>query len=221
MDVDDQVAAPGGARMGRLGRLGAWLPRLRGWLPRPAGIRNGGLLLVLVALAAVMALVDRPPEPVPGGRGGGIFQHLPPPVGISQLPPATPPGGGRLSALGGERPTASDRAHPRRAQPRPVRSVSKGSLRGHAATAPAGGGQPGSGGGGGSGSGGSGPPVATPGTPSPPVAAVPATRVRVAPVTVRVTAPPVLGRDLPEVRAGTPDVRVETPAVEVPRLRLG
>jgi hypothetical protein len=32
-------------------------------LPRPTGIRNGGLLLVLVALAAARALVDRPPEP--------------------------------------------------------------------------------------------------------------------------------------------------------------
>ena len=44
-------------------------------LPRPIGIRNGGLLLVLVALAAVMALVDRPPEPGGGDRrlpGDGV-----------------------------------------------------------------------------------------------------------------------------------------------------
>jgi hypothetical protein len=214
MDVDDQVAATG--RLGRLGPL--W-----GRLPRPTGIRNGGLLLVLVGLAAVMALVDRPPEPVEGGRGRGIFQYLPPPVGITRLPPATPPGGGQPSALGGdgERPAASDRAHPRRAHPRPARSGPSGLLDGDVVSAPVGGGRSGPGSGGGSGSGGSGPPVAAPGTPGPPVAAVPATRVRVAPVTVRVTPPPVLGRDLPEVRAGTPEVRVETPAVEVARLRLG
>jgi hypothetical protein len=210
MDVDDQVAAGGGAGIGRLGRLGARLPR-------PRGIRNGGLLLVLVGLAAVMALVGRPPEPIAGGRGPGIFQHLPPPVGITQLPPAIPPGGGQLSALGGdgERPAASGRAHPRRAHPRPARSGSSGLLPGDVATRPVGGGQSGSG------SGGSGPPVVAPGTPSPPVAAVPATQVRVEPVTVRVTPPPVLGRGLPDVRVGTPEVRVETPAVEVPRLRLG
>jgi hypothetical protein len=58
-------------------------------LPRPTGIRNGGLLLVLVALAAVMGLVDRPPEPGGGelgsvgrgrdrGRGtGGVWHHHP------------------------------------------------------------------------------------------------------------------------------------------------
>jgi hypothetical protein len=219
MDVDDQVAAAGGARLGGLGRLGAGLPR-------PSGIRNGGLLLVLVGLAVVMALVDRPPEPVAGGRGGGIFQHLPPPVGITRLPPVTPPGGGQLSALGGagERPAASGRAHPRRAHPRPGRSGSSGLLRGDAVTAPAGGGQSGSGGtsgSGGSGSGGSGPPVAVPTKPGPPVAAIPATQVRVPPVTVRVDPPPLLGRDLPDVRVETPEVRARTPAVEVPRLRLG
>ena len=224
MDVDDQAAAPpGGTRLGRWGplaRLGAGVPRVG--LPRPGGIRNGGLLLVLVGLAAVMALVDRPPEPVAGGRGPGIFQHLPPPAGITQLPPATPPGGGQLSALGGdgERPAASARAHPRRTHPRPVRSGSSGLLRGDLATAPVGRDQPGSGGGGGAGAGGSGPPVTGPGSSGPPVAAVPATRVRVAPVTVRVTPSPVLGRDLPDVGVETPEVRAEIPAVEVPRLRL-
>ena len=55
----------------------------RTWLRRPAGIRNGGLLLVLVALAAVMALVDQPPQPGAGRRLPGIFQYLPPPVGIA------------------------------------------------------------------------------------------------------------------------------------------
>jgi hypothetical protein len=229
MDVDDQVAAPpGGARLGRWGLLGrlarlGWLgagvarlglrfPRLR--FPRPQGIRNGGLLLILVGLAAVMALVDRPVEPVAGGRGPGIFLHLPPPVGITQLPPATPPGGGQLSALGGdgERPAASDRAHPRRTYPRPVRSGSSELSRGDAVTAPVGGDQPGSGGGsgGGSGSGGS----------EPPVAAVPATQVRVAPVTVRVSPPSVMGRDLPDAEVETSEVRAETPAVEVLGLRL-
>ena len=220
MDADGQVAgAPGGRGLGQWGRLRARLPMAG--VPRPGGVRNGGLLLVLVGLAAVMALVDRPPEPVAGGRGPGIFQHLPPPVGITQLPPATPPGDGQLSALGGdgERPTASGRAHPRRAHPRPVRSGSTGLLQEDSVTVPVGGERPGSGGGGAAGSGGSGPPVVAPGTPGPPVAAVPATQVGVAPVTVRVTPRRVLGRDLPEVRAGTPAVRAETPAVEVPRLR--
>jgi hypothetical protein len=208
MDAEEQVAGVG---EGRLGRVWAGLPR-------PGGVRNGGLLLLLVGLAAVMALVDRPPEPVAGGLGNGIFQHLPPPAGITQLPPA-PPG-----ALGdGERPYASGRGHPRRAHPRPDRSGSSRLLRGDLVTAPGGGDQPGSGGG--SGSGGSGPPVAAP---SPPVAAVPATRVGVAPVAVRVTPPPVLGRDLPAVGVETPAVGVQTPAVrmqrsavEAPRLRLG
>ena len=51
--------------MGVLGRSGDGLhwPRFR--LSRPAGIRNGGPLLVLVGLAAVMALVDEPPEAGP------------------------------------------------------------------------------------------------------------------------------------------------------------
>jgi hypothetical protein len=197
MDTDDQVAAPGRTRLGRLGRLGAGLPR-------PTGIRNGGLLLVLVGLAAVMALVDRPPEPVASGPGGGIFQHLPPPVGItSQLPPvadqpSTPAGGQQVAALGtdGERPAASDRAHPRRLHPRPTRSGSSGLLRGDVVTRPVGGGS-------GSGSGGSGSPVVD----------APATQVRVAPVTVRVSPPPVLGRDLPDVQIETPEVRAETPGL--------
>ncbi|HET7517017.1 MAG TPA: hypothetical protein VFN05_04835 [Actinomycetes bacterium] len=50
-----------GERIG-IGRDGG--PRWRwprDWLRRPAGIRNGALLLVLVALAAVAALVDGPP----------------------------------------------------------------------------------------------------------------------------------------------------------------
>jgi hypothetical protein len=50
--------------------------------PRPpAGIRNGGLLLALVALAAVVPLVDKPPETGLGRSVPGIFQHLPPPTG--------------------------------------------------------------------------------------------------------------------------------------------
>ena len=57
MRIGDRFGFGGDAPAGR----GPWA-RLR----RPAGIRNGGLLLVLVALAAVMALVDRPPEPGPG-----------------------------------------------------------------------------------------------------------------------------------------------------------
>jgi hypothetical protein len=76
MSIDDQAAGGGASR---------W-----GWsrLPRPTGIRNGGLLLVLVALAAVVALVDEPPELGDGRRLPSIFQTLPPPTGITALPPA-------------------------------------------------------------------------------------------------------------------------------------
>ena len=101
--------------MGVLGRSGDGLrwPRFR--LPRPAGIRNGGLLLVLVALAAVMALVDEPPEAGLGRSLPGIIQHLPPPTGITQLPPtvAQPPPADD-GAAGVERPADAERAHPRR-----------------------------------------------------------------------------------------------------------
>jgi hypothetical protein len=186
-------------------------------LPRPGGIRNGGLLLVLVALAAVMALVDRPPEPGTGRSLPGVFQHLPPPAGITALPPAVeqPPalagsGGAAALAGSGERPMSLDRAHPNRQHPRPHRS---GSTRirsgGTAGQPPVGGGDGGQGG---------------DGTPPPPVTAppaAPAVRVQVPSVDVRVQPPALLGRDPPEVRAATPAVTVGTPAAEVPRLRLG
>ena len=68
MRIDDQAAGSGASRWGW------WRVRL----PRPTGIRNGGLLLVPVALAAVVALVDEPPE-LGDGRPG-------PPE-----PPASPP----------------------------------------------------------------------------------------------------------------------------------
>ena len=111
------------AQAGWAGALRWRRPRLG--LPRPSGIRNGGLLLVLVALAAVMALVDRPPE-VPDGPCPGVIQHLPPPAGITGLPPAVaqpaaPAGSGGVAALAGsgERPGSLDRAHPNRQHPRP------------------------------------------------------------------------------------------------------
>jgi hypothetical protein len=190
------------------GRGGAprWrAPRIR--LHRPTGIRNGGLLLLLVALAAVMALVDEPPEPGTGRRLPGAFQHLPPPVGITQLPPAVsqPPPTGREP---GERPAAvrpasADRAHPRREHPRPEdRSGASGRLA-RDATRP---------GGGPTGTGGTRPPAGRPAVTTPPVeVATPAARVRVPPVPVEVEPPAVLGRDLPEVRAETPEVRLELP----------
>ena len=56
-------------------------------LHRPTGIRNGGLLLALTALALVMTLVDAPVEPGRGPGPPGAFQFLPPPIGIAQLPP--------------------------------------------------------------------------------------------------------------------------------------
>ncbi|HEV2928012.1 MAG TPA: hypothetical protein VGW74_04920, partial [Propionibacteriaceae bacterium] len=60
MSIGDRIG------MGRGGASGWRWPRVR--LRRPSGIRNGGLLLVLVALAAVMALVDGPPQPGAGRR---------------------------------------------------------------------------------------------------------------------------------------------------------
>ena len=191
------------------GWVGAVWSRPRLGVPRPGGIRNGGLLLVLVALAAVMALVDRPPEPGPGRSLPGVIQHLPPPAGITALPPAVaqppaPAGAGEVVALvgSGERPAAVDRAHPKRQHPRPARSGSARVVGGGAAGRPVGG----SGGGGQGGDGTSRPPVT-----APPVAAAPAVRVQVPSVDVRVKPPALLGRDLPEVRAQTPAVTVDTP----------
>src|SRR5215218_5744604 len=146
MSTDAQAGWAGAPRWRR--------PRLG--LPRPSGIRNGGLLLVLVALAAVMALVDRPPEPGSGRSLPGVFQHLPPPAGISALPPVveqppSPAGSGGAAALAGstERPGSA--------------AVRSGGTAG----------QPVGGGGGGQGGDGTSPPVA-----APPVAA-PAVRVQV------------------------------------------
>ena len=183
-------------------------------LRRPSGIRNGGLLLVLVALAAVMALVDKPPQAGDGQRLPGVYLHLPPPAGITALPPvvgqpSNPAGGaGHLSALAGEgeRTGSSDRAHPNRKHPRPAGSRSPGRSSGDAVSRPVGGGGPG-------GTGTTRPPVT-----APPVTAAPAVSVRVPSVTVRVRPPSVLGRDLAEVRAETPAATVASPAVELPRL---
>ena len=87
MNIGDRIG------IGRGGAGGRW-PRVR--LHRPTGIRNGGLLLVLVALAAMLALVDQPPQPGTGRRLPGLFQYLPPPVGITATPlssasPCPPP----------------------------------------------------------------------------------------------------------------------------------
>jgi hypothetical protein len=207
------------AQAGWAGALRWHRPRVgrpRVGLPRPGGIRNGGLLLVLVALAAVMALVDRPPEPGTGRSLPGVFQHLPPPAGITALPPVveqpTPagPGGAVALAGSGERPLSLDRAHPNRQHPRPDRPGSTQVRSGGS------GGQSPVGGGGGQGGDGISPPPVT----APPVAA-PAVRVQVPSAEVRVQPPARLGRDLPAVRAQTPAATAATPATEVPRLRLG
>jgi hypothetical protein len=187
-------------------------------LPRPTGIRNGGLLLVLVALAAVMALVDGPPEP--GGsarRLPGAFQSLPPPVGITQLPPTPvqPPatGGAPSAQVDTAGRLAAARRHPLRLHPRPAE---RAGASGRAAASSA---RPAAAGTGGGDQGGSGtitrPPVAPPA-----VEAAPVARVRVPSAEVRVTPPAVLGRDLPEVRVRTPEVRVDAPTIEALRLRL-
>jgi hypothetical protein len=175
-------------------------------LRRPAGIRNGGLLLVLVALAAVMALVDQPPQPGPARRLPDIFQYLPPPVGITATPPVVdqplPAAEPAAAALGGDSagPSSVDRGHPRRTHPRPVVS-GPGSSASRGADASAGPVRdPG-------GSGGTRPPAG-----QPPVATPPVARVRVPPVTARVKPPVVGGRELPEVRVRTPGAAVEVPA---------
>jgi hypothetical protein len=208
MRTEAQAGWAGAVRW-RRPRVG--LPRVG--LPRPGGIRNGGLLLVLVALAAVMALVERPPEPGTGRSLPGVFQHLPPPAGITALPPvieqppaSTGPGDAAALAGSGERPMSLDRAHPNRQHPRPDRPGATRVGSGGAAGRP-----PAGGGGGGQGGDGTSPPPVTV-----PPAAAPAVRVQVPPVDVRVQPPALLGRDLPEVRAGTPPVTVATPAAEVP-----
>ncbi|HEX3212318.1 MAG TPA: hypothetical protein VH016_07095 [Actinomycetota bacterium] len=200
-----------GDRIGRGRGGGPWRrwPRVR--LPRPTGIRNGGLLLVLVALAAVLALVDGPPQPGAGRRLPGIFQYLPPPVGIAQTPPvvdqplpaAVPTA---ASAADGERPASADRGHPRRAHPRPVAAGAGVGASGSPD-------RPGSGAGAGpvGDPGGSGPVAPSPLNP-PPVAATPSARVRVPAVSARVKPPVVLGRELPEVRVRTPGAAVDVPA---------
>jgi hypothetical protein len=186
-------------------------------LPRPTGIRNGGLLLVLVALAAVMGLVDGPPEPGGGGRRlPGVFQSLPPPVGITQLPPTPvqPPATGVAPSVRADEDgrLAAARRHPLRLHPRPADRA--GSSGGAAASSA----RPGAAGTGGGGQGGSGT-IARPPVSPPAVDAAPAARVRVPSAEVRVKPPAVLGRDLPQVQARTPGVTVEGPTAEVARLR--
>jgi len=197
MRIDDQPADGGAtSTAGAEGVAGAsrW-----GWSrvrpPRPTGIRNGGLLLVLVALAAVVALVDEPPELGDGRRLPNIFQGLPPPTGITALPPAgaqPPP----AMAAGDARPATTARAHPNRQYPRPAGASVP--LRGDVETRAARNR-------GGSGPGGSPPPVTTT-----PVEDAAAASVRVPPVAVRVRPPALLGRDLPEVRVATPEVKLDT-----------
>jgi hypothetical protein len=200
MSIGDRIGSGGGGAPGW-----RWA---RALVRRPAGIRNGGLLLVLVALAAVMALVDQPPQPGAGRRLPGILQYLPPPVGIAQTPPVVdqplPVAGPTAApATDGERPAFADRGHPRRAHPRPPAAGSgaggPSSSRGSdVLTEPVG--DPG-----GSGSGGQ-PPTTVP------PAATPAARVRVPPVSARVKPPVVGGRELPEARVETPGATVDVPA---------
>jgi hypothetical protein len=69
-----------------------------------------------------MALVDKAPEPGVGGRlGGGISQHLPPPAGITGIPPGAPAPPASAAALRGGRHPNPAREGPlngRVAQPR-------------------------------------------------------------------------------------------------------
>jgi hypothetical protein len=202
MSIGNQVGSGGGGA--------PWWRWARALARRPAGIRNGGLLLVLVALAAVMALVDQPPQPGAGRRLPGIFQYLPPPVGIAQAPPVVdqplPVAGASAAPAGnGERPLSVDRAHPGRAHPR---AVAAGAGADGASGAGEGAGRDRDQGG----SGGTRPPVTRPPTVTPPGAASPAARVRVPAVSARVKPPVVLGHELPAVRARTPGATVDVPA---------
>jgi hypothetical protein len=203
MHPDD--AAAGGRGLARRWRR----PRIR--LRRPTGIRNGGLLLLLVALAGFMALVDPPVGPRPGRILPGMSQHLPPPVGIFQTPPGGDQAGTAAGVAGagdGERPTAAARRHPRRVHPRPtaagIRGVESGLTPGGSA---------GPGGSGGSGSGGSGS-GSPPGTTAPPPAG--SVQVRVPAARVRVTPPTVAGQEPPAVEAETPGASVDLPVPPPP-----
>jgi hypothetical protein len=82
-----------------------------------------------VALAAVIALVDEPPELGDGRPLPSIFQTLPPPTGITGLPPADPQPPPATRPDDGERPASADRAHPNRRHPRPAGPAAEASGR--------------------------------------------------------------------------------------------
>jgi hypothetical protein len=168
-----------------------------------------------------MGLVDGPPGPGGGGRRlPGVFQSLPPPVGITQLPPAPvqPPvtGVAPSAQVDEDGRLAAVRRHPLRLHPRPAdRDGSSGRAAVRRARSDGAGTGAGAGGGGQAGSGTTRPPVTPPAVEGAPVA-----RGRVPSAEARVAPPAVLGRDLPAVRVRTPEVAVEAPAAEVARLRL-
>ena len=141
-----------------------------------------------------MALVDRPREPSGGRRLPGAFQSLPPPVGITQLPPTVgePPAGVAPSTqVDTAGRVAAARRHPLRVYSRPADRVgSSGRAVGRPRPAPG----PGAGAG-----------------------VVVVARVQVPSASVRVAPPAVLGRELPEVQVSTPEVTVEAPGVETAR----
>jgi hypothetical protein len=101
-----------------------WWRRMRVRLRRPARTGKAGLLLVLTVLVGVSVLVDEPVPPGPGPRLPGIFQVLPPPVGIIQPRPwivPSPASSGRLARQtgGDELLQRTPRRHPHRQHPRP------------------------------------------------------------------------------------------------------
>jgi hypothetical protein len=196
--------------MGVLGRAATAFAGRGSGCPGPPGSATAGCCWCRSGWPRSWPWVDEPPEAGLGRSLPGIFQHLPPPTGITQLPPALAQpssDGERPAAAGageGQPPADTGRAHPRRQHPRPERSVSPGSFKGDAVTRPVGGQ---------TGNGGATPPPGTePPTTVPPGEPAPVARVRVPPVEARVTPPTALGRDLPEVRVATPEVRVELPA---------
>ena len=87
-------------------------------LAAPAGRDPQRRAAGLVALAAVMALVDQPPQPGADRRLPGIFQYLPPPVRIAATPPVVDqplPAAEPAPPPAKRGPSSVDRGHPRRA----------------------------------------------------------------------------------------------------------
>jgi hypothetical protein len=177
--------------------------------PRPAGIRNGGLLLTLTLLAAMVALVEEPDDRVGGWRLPNPFRYLVPPAGISQQPPAGPqptaaadPSPGRegdpvaLAAVAGGAPDAGRASRGREAGA--ARPASPGRRLAPSPSPPPAGNRGAR-------------PAPPPSPPAPARRAAPAAAVSVRVEAPAVAVPPPGVVDLPVRPVETPAVRVEVP----------